>query len=103
LPFKTVTERLRQEQAKTRSIVMTYNQSTGYRMGYPSMKAFRQEWVGTGGGFLSVLGLLLKKLLGVVLTAFALQLGSNYWFGVLNKVVSIRAAGVKPDTNKEDK
>jgi hypothetical protein len=103
LSFKSVTERLQREQAKGRSIVMTYKQTTGYKMGYPSMKAFRQEWLGSGTGFLSGLGLLLKKLLGVVLTAFALQLGSNYWFGVLNKVISIRAAGVKPDAKKEDR
>jgi len=101
LSFKSVTERLRKEQARDRSIVMTYKQTTGYKMGYPSFKDFGKEWLGPDEGFLVSLGWLLKKLLGVVLTAFALQLGSNYWFGVLNKVASIRAAGVKPGEKAE--
>ena len=35
--------------------------------------------------------------LGFLLTAFALSLGAPFWFGVLNKLVQLRAAGPKPE------
>lgn len=43
-----------------------------------------------------------SRLLGFILTAFALSLGAPFWFGVLNKLVSIRGAGVKPEESKQD-
>lgn len=41
--------------------------------------------------------LLLRKLLGVLLTALAISLGAPFWFDMLNKVINIRAAGPAPD------
>lgn len=37
------------------------------------------------------------KLLGLLLTAIAISLGAPFWFDLLNKVISIRAAGRAPD------
>ncbi len=37
------------------------------------------------------------KILGLGITAFAVSLGAPFWFDVLGKVMSIRAAGPSPD------
>jgi hypothetical protein len=37
------------------------------------------------------------KLIGLLVTAFALSLGAPFWFDMLNKVVNIRSAGRAPD------
>ena len=37
------------------------------------------------------------KLLGLLLTAVAISLGAPFWFDLLNKVISIRAAGRSPE------
>lgn len=39
----------------------------------------------------------LRKLLGLFITAVALSLGAPFWFDVLNKIVNIRAAGRAPN------
>lgn len=39
---------------------------------------------------------LLRKLVGLTLSAFAVSLGAPFWFDVLNKIMSLRAAGKKP-------
>jgi len=44
------------------------------------------------GDFLSCV----NKLLGLLLTTFAISLGADFWFGILNKFVSIRSS-LKPD------
>lgn len=36
-------------------------------------------------------------LLGFIITALAVSLGSNFWFDLLSKLVSMRSAGVKPE------
>jgi hypothetical protein len=38
------------------------------------------------------------KLLGLLLTTFALSLGAPFWFDTLNKIINIRAAGRAPAT-----
>ncbi|MDB5120275.1 MAG: hypothetical protein JWN56_1493 [Sphingobacteriales bacterium] len=68
-------------------IIVKYNQTTGYTLGYQN---FMKEW--SEGFFL--------KVVGILITAFALQLGSNYWFDMLNKAVNIRAAGKRPDEKR---
>lgn len=40
---------------------------------------------------------LFKKILGVLLTAFALSLGAPFWFDLLGKLVNLRATGPAPD------
>jgi len=41
------------------------------------------------------------KVIGLLLTALAVSLGAPFWFDLLNKVVSIRSAGVSPEEKKE--
>jgi len=72
---------------------VVYEQATGYRLGYDDTADFKKQWK---GGFW-------KKLLGVLITAFALQLGSNYWFDLMNKAVNIRAVGRRPDDRHDKK
>jgi hypothetical protein len=69
-------------------VLMTYTQTTGYQLGYNG--DFKKQWRTN----------FWKKLLGVLLTAFALQLGSNYWFDLMNKAVNVRATGKRPDENQ---
>lgn len=38
---------------------------------------------------------------GILITALMLSLGAPFWFGVLNKLVSLRSAGVKPEEKKK--
>jgi len=38
-----------------------------------------------------------KKFWGFIITAFALSMGSKFWFDLLKKLVSIRGTGEKPD------
>jgi hypothetical protein len=42
-------------------------------------------------------------LLGFIITALAISLGSNFWFDLLKKLVSIRGSGVNPDETKTKK
>lgn len=41
---------------------------------------------------------LIEKILGLILTALAVSLGTPFWFETLNKLVNLRNAGKKPDT-----
>jgi hypothetical protein len=41
--------------------------------------------------------LLVTKIMGLLLTAFAASLGAPFWFDVLNKFMSVRGAGKAPD------
>ena len=43
----------------------------------------------------------LVKLLGILLTALMVSLGSNFWFELLNKLLNMRNAGKKPLTREE--
>jgi hypothetical protein len=45
----------------------------------------------------------LKKIGGLLLTAFAVSMGAPFWFDVLNKIASLRSSGNKPKTLQEDK
>lgn len=69
------------------NIRLVYEQTTGYTFGY---KSFFEEWKAN----------FWRKLLGILITAFALQLGSNYWFDMMNKAVNIRAVGKRPDEKR---
>jgi hypothetical protein len=40
---------------------------------------------------------IVSKLVGFLLTAFALSLGAPFWFDTLNKLINIRTAGRAPD------
>ena len=43
----------------------------------------------------------LHNLVGFLVTALALSLGAPFWFDMLNKLVAIRSAGVKPEEKKD--
>lgn len=47
------------------------------------------------------LGWVLQKLLGIAWTAIALSLGAPFWFDLLQKIMSLRAAGGKPASSTE--
>lgn len=66
-------------------------QTSGYNLGYPADNSFMMQWFCSGPLFL-------EKLLGVLITAFALQLSSSFWFDLMSKAVNVRAAGNKPKT-----
>lgn len=40
---------------------------------------------------------MLKKMLGIVLTALALTLGAPFWFDMLSKLINLRGTGRKPE------
>jgi hypothetical protein len=65
---------------------ITELKSVGIPFGWPDSDAgaFTAEWV-------------LVKVLGLLLTACAASLGAPFWFDVLNRVISIRAAGKAPE------
>lgn len=88
---------------RIREVQLVYQSTTGQSIGYLGMADFKRDWgyrPGSHHWLWIHWGLFWKKLIGLLLTSFALQLGSAYWFGVLNKVVSIRAAGIKPEEKK---
>jgi hypothetical protein len=67
---------------------VSYQETTGYFLGYQQGE-FMDQWFGHGFvGFL-------VKLLGMLITAFAVQLGSNYWFDIMKKAISMRTPGKK--------
>jgi hypothetical protein len=51
-------------------------------------------WEKTGRFF--CIGFFSWSFLGFIITGFALSLGAPFWFGLLNKLVALRGAGVKP-------
>lgn len=51
-------------------------------------------WEKTGRFF--CIGFLSWSFWGFIITGFALSLGAPFWFGLLNKLVALRGAGVKP-------
>jgi hypothetical protein len=73
-----------------KNLKVTYDQTTGYSLGYRDTNDFKTQWRES----------FWKKLLGILLTVFALQMGSNYWFELMNKAVNVRAVGKKPDEKK---
>jgi hypothetical protein len=77
---------------KIKKLQFVYNETGGYQMGYKTGKYFNDWWDKNGNGP----KVLFFKLLGLLITCFALQLGSNYWFDLLNKTVNMRATGKKP-------
>ncbi len=43
----------------------------------------------------------LRKLMGLALTAVAASMGAPFWFDLLNKLVNVRSAGIKPTKSSE--
>ncbi|MEP7375630.1 MAG: hypothetical protein ABI675_19695 [Chitinophagaceae bacterium] len=42
-----------------------------------------------------------KRLIGFIITAFAISLGAPFWFDLLNKFMNMRVSGAKPDEAKK--
>lgn len=81
-----------QTREKITETTRLYHTVSGYQLGYNN-GGFCREW---RANFFS-------KLLGIFITCFALQLGSQFWFDTLNKVVNLRATGKKPVEGKDEK
>ncbi len=91
----TDTSNLKKPKENFEDLIKIYKQDEGYTLGYKGQKQFYKEWVGSG------FWIFLKKLFGILITVFALQLGANYWFDMLNRFINIRAAGKKPGEVKQ--
>lgn len=86
------------------TIQLMYENTSSLSLGYKGWADAQTQWTGNSWAiFFERAGSFLKKLLGVLITAFALQLGSNYWFDMLNKAVNIRAVGKKPEEKAKEK
>lgn len=75
------------------STVKTFIDSSGIPVGWTS----QNTPVLKGKTFGQTLLQLLIKIAGILLTALALMLGAPFWFDLINKIVSLRAAGKKPE------
>ena len=79
----------------------TLNNSV-FKIGYQSTDDVCSEWTNgqdfCSGGWWSIL----LKLSGLFLTVLALQVGSNFWFDTLNKVINLRNTGKKPEATPEN-
>jgi hypothetical protein len=83
---------------QVRELTLYLGQTSGYTLGYSAGDGFVKQWTGKTGQLGDFLwSVFLKKLLGLLITAFALQLSSSFWFDLMSKAVNVRAAGAKPD------
>lgn len=74
-------------ESNLKELKITYEQTTGYQLGYKKFDDFVKDWQEN----------YFEKIMGILITVFALQLGANYWFDLLNKFINLRAAGKKPE------
>ncbi|MBX3252513.1 MAG: hypothetical protein KF862_00120 [Chitinophagaceae bacterium] len=81
-----------QTKQKVAHVSDLYTSVSGYRFGYND-GGFCTEW---GTNFF-------LKCLGILITCFALQLGSQFWFDTLNKMVNLRSTGKKPVERSDEK
>jgi len=89
---KDTTNNLNRNIKQARDLTLFLQQNSGYNLGYTGWADFTTQWHGFGA--------ILLKLLGIIITSFALQLSSGFWFDLMNKAVNIRSSGKKPDTDK---
>jgi hypothetical protein len=71
--------------------------NSGISLGYKCWDDFTKKWNpfnGDPGDFL-------LALLGVLITTFAMQMSSSFWFDLMNKVANVRAAGKKPKADSK--
>ncbi len=64
-------------------------------LGWSNKENDIRNWPDTEGG-------ILVKILGLLLTAFAVSLGAPFWFDILSKFVKVRQTGEKIETKKEN-
>ncbi|MEP7343938.1 MAG: hypothetical protein ABI877_01665 [Gemmatimonadaceae bacterium] len=81
----------------------------GLPIGYPPLKtnveALRDTstWRFARAMMTERIPLVKKGWLGLLITAFAISLGAPFWFDLLNKVVSLRSSGAKPEESEEER
>ena len=79
----------------------------GLPIGYPPLSAAteqlreRSTWTFASAMLKERLPIARKEWLGLLITAFAVSLGAPFWFDVLNKAVSFRSSGTKPEEREE--
>ena len=79
----------------------------GLPIGYPPLSAAterlreRSTWTFASAILTERLPIARKEWLGLLITAFAVSLGAPFWFDVLNKAVSFRSSGTKPEEREE--
>ena len=89
---KDTSNNLNRNIKQAKDLTLFLQQNSGYNLGYTGWSDFTTQWRG--------LSAILLKLLGIIITSFALQLSSGFWFDLMNKAVNIRSSGKKPDTDK---
>ncbi|SHM75174.1 hypothetical protein [Mucilaginibacter sp. OK098] len=89
---KDTSNNLNRNIKQAKDLTLFLQQNSGYNLGYTGRDDFNRQWHGFSA--------ILLKLLGIIITSFALQLSSGFWFDLLNKAVNIRSSGKKPDTDK---
>lgn len=62
-----------------------------YSIGYNETDGFCKEWEGNDKFDW------IFKIIGMLITVLALQVGSTFWFDTLNKVINLRGTGKKPE------
>jgi hypothetical protein len=65
------------------------------------LKKFPIGWPESAAGIPSTGSCFFIKIIGWLITALAVSLGAPFWFDVLDKLNSIRSAGLKPKTGTE--
>lgn len=60
--------------------------------------AVKQEWRAAEGWF--AVAWVLTKIIGWIISAYAITIGAPFWFDMLKKVIQIRNTGVKPGEKK---
>jgi hypothetical protein len=79
--------------ARQVSTVKTFMDNTGIPVGWTAQNTPDLK----NKTFCQSLLPLLVKIAGILLTALALMLGAPFWFDLINKIVSLRSAGKKPE------
>lgn len=58
----------------------------------------KKEWEQNAGWFM--VSWVLSKVLGWIISAYAITIGAPFWFDLLKKIIQVRNAGVKPEEKK---
>ena len=64
---------------------------------------YERHWVKLKVGYVLAATFKGRKFLGFLILAFAVSLGSPFWFDLLNKLVKLRTSGKKEDGTEDDK
>jgi hypothetical protein len=79
------------QKASIADVAMEVRQANVPPIGWSSRAGDFRAWPNTLGGWL-------LKILGILLSSFAIVLGAPFWFDVLNKVINVRLSGNPPKT-----